>query len=58
MKHLSLDSSVATRLKFRMKRTEDRLEMGPVIGILAKVTAHEQPRTGTMATKSSTLFGM
>lgn len=43
-KHLSLDSSVATRLKFRMKRTEDRLEMGPVIGILAKVTAHEQPR--------------
>lgn len=44
LRRLGLASPIATRLRFRVKRTDDCVELGPVIGILAHVTPHAKPR--------------
>lgn len=44
LERLGLSSPAATRLRFRVKKEGHRLELGPVIGILAHVNAHEKPR--------------
>lgn len=44
MRRLGLAAPAATRLRFRVKRVSDGIELGPVIGILARVSPHEKPR--------------